>query len=66
MVSPPHTLEELLAVMAVRDDISAATVDQAITASPWADKFRAYLRRMNLQDDENIFRFLVLVQVCSS
>jgi len=62
VVSPPHSLEELLAVMAVKDEINVGTVDQAITASPWADKFRAYLRRLKLEDDENILKFLILVQ----
>ena len=38
-------------------------VHQAITASPWVDKFRAYLKRMKLEDDENILKFLILVQV---
>ena len=65
VVTPPHSLEELLAVMAVKDEINVGTVDQAITASPWADKFRAYLRRLKLEDDENILKFLILVQVIS-
>ena len=63
VVTPPHSLEELLAVMAVKDEINVGTVEQAITASPWTDKFRAYLRRMKLEDDENILKFLILVQV---
>ena len=63
VVTPPHSLEELLAVMAVKDEINVGTIDQAITASPWADKFRAYLRRLKLEDDENILKFLILVQV---
>jgi len=62
VVTPPHSLEELLAVMAVKDEINVGTVEQAITASPWTDKFRAYLRRMKLEDDENILKFLILVQ----
>ena len=63
VVTPPHNLEELLAVMAVRDEINMGTMDQAIMASPWVEKFRAYLRRMKLEDDENILKFLILVQV---
>ena len=63
VVIPPHNLEELLAVMAVKDEINVGTIDQAIMASPWAEKFRAYLRRMKLEDDENILKFLILVQV---
>ena len=63
VVTPPHNLEELLAVMAVRDEINMGTIDQVIMASPWAEKFRAYLRRMKLEDDENILKFLILVQV---
>ena len=62
-VAPPKSLEELLSVMAVKDKITIVTVDQAITSNPWANKFRAYLRRMKLEDDENILKFLVLVQV---
>merc|ERR1712233_179338 len=62
VVNPPHSLEELLAVMAVKDEITVGSVDQVITSSPWADKFRAYLRRMKLEDDENILKFLILVQ----
>merc|ERR1719266_2331562 len=62
VVTPPHNLEELLAVMAVKDEITVGSVDQAITASPWVDKFRAYLKRMKLEDDENILKFLILVQ----
>ena len=41
VVTPPHNLEELLAVMAVRDEINMGTIDQVIMASPWAEKFRA-------------------------
>ena len=63
VVTPPHNLEELLAVMAVRDEINMGMIDQAIMASPWVEKFRAYLRRMKLEDDENILKFLILVQV---
>ena len=63
VVNPPHSLEELLAVMAVKDEINVGAIEQAITSSPWADKFRAYLRRMKLEDDENILKFLILVQV---
>ena len=63
VVNPPHSLEELLAVMAVKDEINVGAIDQAITSSPWTDKFRAYLRRMKLEDDENILKFLILVQV---
>ena len=63
VVTPPHNLEELLAVMAVKDEINMRTIDQAIMASPWVEKFRAYLRRMKLEDDENILKFLILVQV---
>ena len=63
VVTPPHNLEEMLAVMAVKDEINVGTIDQAIMASPWAEKFRAYLRRMKLEDDENILKFLILVQV---
>ena len=63
VVTPPHNLEELLAVMAVRDEINMGTIEQAIMASPWVEKFRAYLRRMKLEDDENILKFLILVQV---
>ena len=62
-MAPPKSLEELLSVMAVKDKITIVTVDQAITSNPWANKFRAYLRRMQLEDDENILKFLVLVQV---
>merc|ERR1712080_509822 len=61
-VNPPHSLEELLAVMAVKDEINVRAIDLAITSSPWAEKFRAYLRRMKLEDDENILKFLILVQ----
>ena len=63
VVTPPHNLEELLAVMAVKDEINMGTIEQAIMASPWVEKFRAYLRRMKLEDDENILKFLILVQV---
>ena len=63
VVTPPHNLEELLAVMAVKDEINVGMIDQAIMASPWVEKFRAYLRRMKLEDDENILKFLILVQV---
>ena len=63
VMTPPHNLEELLAVMAVRDEINMGTIEQAIMASPWVEKFRAYLRRMKLEDDENILKFLILVQV---
>merc|ERR1712038_2231604 len=62
VVTPPHNLEELLAVMAVRDEVNMGTIEQAIMASPWVGKFRAYLRRMKLEDDENILKFLILVQ----
>ena len=65
VVNPPHSLEELLAVMAVKDEINVGAIEQAITSSPWADKFRAYLRKMKLEDDENILKFLILVQVIS-
>ena len=65
VVNPPHSLEELLAVMAVKDEINVGALEQAITSSPWADKFRAYLRKMKLEDDENILKFLILVQVIS-
>ena len=65
VVTPPHNLEEMLAVMAVKDEINVGAIEQAITSSPWADKFRAYLRRMKLEDDENILKFLILVQVLS-
>jgi len=60
--SPPHTLEELLYEIGVKDDISSATVDQVIGDSPWANKFRQYLKSRNLSDDETILRFLVMVQ----
>merc|ERR1712037_972363 len=62
VVNPPHSLEELLVVMAVKDEINVGALEQAITSSPWADKFRAYLRRLKLEDDENILKFLILVQ----
>jgi len=64
--SPPHTLEELLYEIGVKDDISPATVDQVIGASPWANKFRLYLKSRNLSDDETILRFLVLIQPLKS
>jgi len=60
--TPPHSLEELLTSMAVKEDITAAKLDQTIAADPWAEKFRLYLRERNLVDDENILKFLVLVQ----
>lgn len=64
--SPPHTLEELLYEVGVKDDISAATVDQVIGSSPWANKFRLYLKSRNLSGDETILRFLVLIQPLKS
>jgi len=64
--SPPHTLEELLYEIGVKDDITAATVDQVIGANPWANKFRQYLKSRNLSDDETILRFLVLIQPLKS
>lgn len=64
--SPPHTLEELLYEIGVKDDISAATVDQMIGVSPWANKFRQYLKSRNLSGDETILRFLVLIQPLKS
>merc|ERR1712128_172566 len=64
--SPPHTLEELLYEIGVKDDISAATVDQVIGDSPWANKFRLYLKSRNLSDDETMLCFLVLIQPMKS
>ena len=59
-------MEELLYEIGVKDDISAATVDQVIGTSPWANKFRLYLKSRNLSDDETILRFLVLIQPLKS
>merc|ERR1719334_1877701 len=60
--SPPHSLEELLYEIGVKDDVSSTTVDQIIGSNPWAHKFRQYLKSRNLTDDETILRFLVLIQ----
>jgi hypothetical protein len=51
--------------MSVPEEISSSSLDEAITSCPWAKTFRAYLRQRNLKDDENILKFLVLVQVIS-
>lgn len=60
--TPPHSLEELISSMGVKEDIAATGLDQAISVHLWANKFRLYLRERNLTDDENILKFLVLVQ----
>jgi len=60
--TPPHSLEELLSSLGIKEDIAATGLDQAISANLWANKFRVYLRERNLTDDENILKFLVLVQ----
>ena len=49
--------------MGIKEEIAATGLDQAISANIWANKFRLYLHDRNLTDDENILKYLVLVQV---
>lgn len=59
---PPHTLEELVSQVTVTKDVKEMDLEQIIMDSPWANRFRQYLRNRSLEDDENILKFLVMVQ----
>ena len=42
--TPPHSLEELLYDMQVKDDVSSKTVDSVIEDFPWSKEFRDDLK----------------------
>jgi len=59
--TPPHNLEDLLYEMQIKADVTSSSVDTLIESNHWAKMFRQYLKERKLSDDENIFRFLVLI-----
>jgi len=67
--TPPHTLEDLLYELQVKNEISSSGIDTVIESNNWAKMFRQYLKDRKLDDDVHILRFLVLIQplkICSN
>ena len=64
MFPPPKTLDDLLVnlVDMSRSDIDASNVDKYLKTHHWSNQFLLYLRRKKLAEDEDLFKFLVLVQ----
>ena len=54
--SPPHSLEELMYEMQVKEEVTSKTVDTVIENSHWARQFRQYLTSRRLEDDVTILR----------
>ena len=67
MASVPRTLTELLSGMVEDRDTQLGDahkhLDQFISQDHWAKEFQIYLRKLDLEDEEQIFRFLVLTQI---
>lgn len=72
MNQPPRTLNELLEDFnsynsssnnrPTTDNNSCADVDTAITNHIWARRFRDYLRKRDLEDEETALKFLIATQ----
>ena len=62
MNHPPRTLNELLDDFSIPTTDTGHDVDAAIANNMWARRFRDYLRKRDLEDEENAFKFLITTQ----